>query len=503
MKRLSLLAMGVWLCLMGASAYTNPILPYDYSDPDVCRVGDDYYMTSSSFNCIPGLQILHSTDLVHWTLTDAALPDYVPGTEDEPTPQYGGGVWAPSIRYHEGRFYIYYGDPDRGIYCVRSEETKSLPCRWEKAVLVKKGKGLIDPCPLWSEDGRCYLVHAFAGSRAGFKSALAVCELSADGLTTLTESRIVFDGHPDNPTCEGPKFYFRNGYYYIFCPAGGVSTGWQLAMRSKTPYGPYQAKRVLEQGGSDINAPHQGAWVTSEPKKTDMGEISDWFFHFQDVGVAGRIVHLQPMRWADDWPVMGKAGEPVSQCKIQGTADNKTAAGEAGISPVWRDEFDTNQLALSWQWSGNARPEFAFCNAAESRLRLFTYPADSIDMAQNLLLQKIPAGRAFTVTAKVRFTPNAKTVKYERGGLIVAGRRCFTLDAPADGQWVWLRVEVSKTQEGRFYISRDGKTYAATGASFQAVEGQWIGAKVGLFSTRKPVKINDSGYMDVDYFEIH
>ena len=503
MKRFSLLAVGLWLCLTGASAYTNPILPYDYSDPDVCRVGDDYYMTSSSFNCIPGLQILHSTDLVHWTLTDAALPDYVPGTEDEPTPQYGGGVWAPSIRYHEGRFYIYYGDPDRGIYCVRSEASKTLPCRWEKAVLVKKGKGLIDPCPLWSADGRCYLVHAFAGSRAGFKSALAVCELSADGLTTLTESRIVFDGHPDNPTCEGPKFYFRNGYYYIFCPAGGVSTGWQLAMRSRSPYGPYQAKRVLEQGGSDINAPHQGAWVTSEPKKTDMGEVSDWFFHFQDVGIAGRIVHLQPMRWADDWPVMGKAGEPVSRCEIRGTADNEVAAGEPGISQVWRDEFDANRLALGWQWSGNARPEFAFCNAAASRLRLFTSPADSVDMAQNLLLQKIPAGRAFTATAKVRFTPNAKTAKYERAGLIVAGRRCFTLDAPADGEWVWLRVEVSKTQECRFYISRDGKTYAATGASFQAVEGEWIGAKVGLFCTRKPVRINDSGYMDIDYFEIH
>ena len=345
MKR-RFLSLCVALCFCaGVWAYTNPILPYDYSDPDVCRVGNGYYMTSSSFNCVPGLQILHSADLIHWNLIDAALPDYVPGTEDEITPQYGGGVWAPSIRYHNGRFYIYYGDPDRGIYCVRSEETATLPCRWEQAVLVKHGKGLIDPCPLWDNDGRVYLVHAFAGSRAGFKSALAVCELSSDGLSVLTESRLVFDGHPDNPTCEGPKFYKRNNYYYIFCPAGGVSTGWQLVMRSRSPYGPYEAKRVLEQGLTDINAPHQGAWVTSEPIPTDLGTFTDWFFHFQDVGVAGRIVHLQPMCWVNDWPVMGNNGEPVRECNLLKEKQTSVQT-ESGIAPVWRDDFDSNTFSL-------------------------------------------------------------------------------------------------------------------------------------------------------------
>lgn len=496
------LSLCVALCFCaGVWAYTNPILPYDYSDPDVCRAGNGYYMTSSSFNCIPGLQILHSADLIHWNLIDAALPDYVPGTEDEITPQYGGGVWAPSIRYHNGRFYIYYGDPDRGIYCVRSEETATLPCRWEQAVLVKHGKGLIDPCPLSDNDGRVYLVHAFAGSRAGFKSALAVCELSSDGLSVLMESRLVFDGHPDNQTCEGPKFYKRNNYYYIFCPAGGVSTGWQLVMRSRSPYGPYEAKRVLEQGLTDINAPHQGAWVTSEPIPTDLGTFTDWFFHFQDVGVAGRIVHLQPMCWVNDWPVMGNNGEPVRECNLLKEKQTSVQT-ESGIAPAWRDDFDSNTFSFSWQWSGNYRPQYAFCNASQSLLRLFSYPADSISVAPNLFLQKIPAERTFTATAKVRFTPNKKTAQYERAGLIVAGRKCFMLDAPADSNWVWLRVEMTAKQEGRFYLSRDGKTYMPVGMPFQAVEGEWIGAKIGLYCSRRPVKINDSGYLDVDYFEI-
>ena len=185
-------------------------------------------MTYSTFACILGLQILQSRDGIAWDIADAALPDTVPGYGHLDACPAGCGVWAPSIRYHKGRFYIYYGDPDIGIFCIRSEKTKTIPCRWEPAVLVKKGRGLIDPCPLWDNDGRCYLVHAFAGSRAGFKSALAICELAEDGLSVIREDQLVFDGHPDNPTCEGPKFHKRNGYYYIFCPAGGVKTGWQL-----------------------------------------------------------------------------------------------------------------------------------------------------------------------------------------------------------------------------------------------------------------------------------
>lgn len=480
--------------MLHAGAYTNPVLPYDYSDPDVCQAGEDYYMTSSSFNCIPGLQILHSRDLVHWRFVDAALRWRVPGTEQaaSDSPEYGCGVWAPSIRFHKGRFYIYYGDPDRGVYCVRSQVTsgavEAFPLEWEEAVLVKPGKGFIDACPLWDEDGRVYLVHALAGSRAGLKSVLMVCELTADGLACKTESRIIFDGHPDHPTSEGPKFYKRNGYYYIMHPAGGVATGWQVCLRSRSPYGPYETKVVLAQGKTDVNGPHQGAWV------------GDWFLHFQDVGVAGRIVHLQPLRWQDDWPVMGNEGEPVSQGNVPDKA--VSTIGENANPRLFREEFSTTDLPLSWQWSGNYDARYGFCNAAQSMLRLFSYPCDSIPASPSLLLQKIPANRAFTVTAKVRFTPLKKITGHERAGLIVAGRQSYMLDAPANGEWTWLRVTVSQNHDCQFYTSTDGKTYIAVGKPFRAVEGVWIGAKVGLYCTRDRVKINDSGYMDVDWFEI-
>ena len=243
----------VWVSDQGDGTYKNPVLYADYSDPDACRVGDDYYLTSSSFGCLPGLQILHSKDLVNWSIIGAALPYAVPPINDN-SPQHGNRVWAPSIRYHNGEFYIFWGDPDQGVYMVKSSRAEGP---WSEPVLVKSGKGIIDTTPLWDDDGRVYMVHAYAGSRAGLKSVIAICELNAEATQAITQSRIIFDGHEAHETCEGPKFYKRNGYYYIFHPAGGVATGWQVVLRSKNIYGPYEWKTVLTQGETKINGPHQ------------------------------------------------------------------------------------------------------------------------------------------------------------------------------------------------------------------------------------------------------
>ncbi len=274
----------VWVSDQGDGTYKNPIIYADYSDPDVVRVGDDFYMTASSFNAVPGLPILHSKDLVNWDLIGHALPRQYP-LDHFSKAQHGNGVWAPSIRYHEGEFYIYYGDPDFGIYMLKAKDPKG---QWSIPHLVKEGKGLIDPSPLWDEDGKAYLVHAYAGSRAGIKSILVVSEMSPCGTHLLNEGKIVFDGHEGYETIEGPKFYKHNGYYYIFAPAGGVTEGWQEVLRSKNVYGPYENKTVMHQGKTDINGPHQGGWV-----QTQTGE--DWFIHFQDRIEYGRITHLNPM----------------------------------------------------------------------------------------------------------------------------------------------------------------------------------------------------------------
>jgi len=133
-------------------------------------------------------------------------------------PRHGNGAWAPAIRYHNGEFYIYYPDPDYGIYVVKA---KNPAGPWSAPLLIKDAKGWIDPCPLWDDDGKAYLVNALAGSRAAMKSMLIVSRMSPDGARLLDGGALVFEGHAEDPTVEGPKFYKRNGYYYILRqPAG-------------------------------------------------------------------------------------------------------------------------------------------------------------------------------------------------------------------------------------------------------------------------------------------
>lgn len=527
----------VWVSDQGNGTYKNPVLYADYSDPDVCRVGDDYYMTSSSFNCVPGLQILHSKDMINWSFIGAAIPVAIPPVSDT-KPEHGNRVWAPSIRYHNGEFYIFWGDPDQGVFMVKTKDPKG---RWEDPVLVKPAKGIIDTTPLWDDDGRVYLVHAYAGSRAQLKSVLAICELNADATKAITPSRIVFDGHEGQGTCEGPKFYKRKGYYYIFHPAGGVPTGFQVVQRSKNVYGPYENKIVLAQGNSPVNGPHQGAWVD-----TPTGE--DWFFHFQDVGAYGRVMHLQPMKWVNDWPVIGidkdgdGCGEPVLTYKKPNVGKTYPIC-----TPAESDEFDGYTLGLQWQWEGNYNEKWMYCAGDKGFLRLYSYPVDkdykNLRDVSNLLLQKTTAPEQ-TVSTKITFKPIDK-YKGERTGLMVMGMDYAGLivENTADGL-VLSQVECKKADNGtpetvndkvalkgntfylkariyntgqkigksegghdqlikcQFSYSTNGKKYTPLGKEFQVREGKWIGAKYGVFCTRPNIVTNDGGWADVDWVHV-
>ena len=518
----------VWVSDVGNGTYRNPVLNADYSDPDACRAGDDYYLVSSSFDAIPGLPILHSRDLVNWTLIGHALKRQPPFDHFEKT-QHGNGVWAPAIRYQKGEFYIYYPDPDFGIYVTKA---KNPAGPWSEPVLVEGGKGLIDPCPLWDDTGQVYLVHGWAGSRAGIKSIITVKKLNADGTKVIDEGAIVYDGHETDPTIEGPKIYKRNGYYYIFAPAGGVPTGWQLVLRSKSIYGPYERKVVMDQGKSPINGPHQGAWVDTKPLNGKPGE--DWFLHFQDKEAYGRVVHLQPMKWVNDWPVIGVdtngdgKGEPVLTYKKPAVATK----GYPIATPPESDEFNSTTLGLQWQWQANPKGIW-HTTSQQGFLRLYAYkapdePKNAWDVP-NLLLQKFPA-ETFMATTKLTFKPNPK-LENEKAGLIILGMSYanLALKSSKDGlalvygvckkasegkpeeetvltrisgnTAVYLRVQVSKNAMCQFSYSLDGQKFTKAGDGFQAEVGRWIGAKMGIFCTRT-TQTNDSGYVDFDWFRV-
>ena len=522
----------VWVSDEGNGMYRNPVLHADYSDPDVCAVGEDYFLTASSFNCTPGLPILHSKDLVNWKIVNYALKKVEP-VEYYNEPRHGKGVWAPSIRFHEGMYYIYWGDPDFGIFMVKTRDPYG---EWDAPVLVKAGKGMIDPCPLWDDDGRVYLAHAWAGSRAKFNSVLTVCELNKEGTAVISDPVLVFDGNDGvNHTIEGAKFYKRNGFYYLFAPAGGVVSGWQLVMRSKDVYGPYEARIVMAQGKTDINGPHQGGWVD-----TPAGE--SWFLHFQDKGAYGRVLHLNPMKWINDWPVIGVdkdgdgCGDPVSRYRKPKT--DKTYPIE---TPVESDEFDTRKLGLQWEWHANYQDVFGFTtNMGYARIygHELSPHFKNFWEVPNLLMQKFPA-EEFTATAKLKVSAKDDG---QLSGLIIMGwdyswigvekqgekfllKQAVCKDAeqgnleqvstlavlepsrkfeaglfPNYEREIYIRVHVDKGAYCRFSYSLDGKKFTEAGTLFKARQGKWIGAKVGMFSVTPHGK--ERGWLDVDWFRV-
>jgi beta-xylosidase len=517
-----------WIADHGDGTFANPILCADYPDPDVIRDGADFFMVVSSFHCTPGLPILHSRDLVNWTIVNHAV-------ENLPHPRFesvqpGCGVWAPSIRKHLGRFWIFFSMPDEGIYCTTADHPTAA---WSAPHLLQEGKGLIDPCPLWDDDGNAYLVHAYAESRAGLKHKLRIRPMAPDGSRLLGNGRVVFDDPRNHPTVEGPKFLKRNGYYFILAPAGGVENGWQLALRSRHIFGPYEEKIILEQGATSINGPHQGALVD-----TPAGQW--WFFHFQDAKPYGRVLHLQPARWEDDWPLVGidqdgnGVGEPVASHPnpiIVDEVRSEPTRGDDALDQIapqamlqTSDDFDQRPLAGSlgpqWHWNANHHRNWFSLTARPGWLRLFAQPAartaattpgEPLDLIHvpSVLLQKFPA-RAFAAQSRLDFHP--PTANYA-AGLAVLGKQYAALILRAADDHVQasepmqlacvvngrveavatvpaapliLAIHVADGGACSFSYQVQGDAPRTLPVQFQAVEGVWVGAKIGIFAIQLP-----------------
>ncbi|WP_405737262.1 glycoside hydrolase 43 family protein [Streptomyces sp. NBC_01537] len=485
-----------WTADLGDGTYRNPVLNADWSDPDVIRVGDDYYLTASSFGRVPGLPVLHSRDLVNWRIIGHAL-DRLEPAEAFAVPRHDCGVWAPAIRHHDDRFWIFWGDPDTGVFQVNAPDPRGP---WTRPHLLKAGKGLIDPCPLWDEeDGSAYLVHAWAKSRSGVKNRLTGHRMSADGLELLDEGRIIVDADriPGWFTLEGPKLHRHDGWFWILAPAGGVETGWQGAFRSRDFFGPYQESVVLEQGRTQVNGPHQGAWV-----RTAQGE--DWFLHFQHRGAYGRVVHLQPLRWdGDGLPVAGEGGEPVLvHTKPKGEPQRVEA-------PATDDDFPGGRFGLQWSWTANPLPGWTTAHAGDG-LRLTcvrTEEAHDLRRLPNALVQRLPA-ETFTVTVELALdstVPGAKAglavlgdafswIGLEQGpdGVSLVHRYAESVaeaerDAaharPVPGGRARLRIDVTPGARCRFsaFTGEDGSR--PSGPVFAATPWRWVGAQLALFAT--------------------
>ncbi|MDZ5077238.1 glycoside hydrolase 43 family protein [Nesterenkonia sp. HG001] len=485
------------------ATYSNPILDADWPDPDAIRVGEDYWMVASSFNRAPGLPVLHSRDLVNWEHVTNALPA-VPPAPHFAAPRHGQGVWAPSLRHHDGVFHIVHPDPDHGIFVTSATDPRGP---WSTPHLLLEGRGLIDPCPVWHEDGSAHLVFGWARSRAGVKNRISLVEVDPQLRGPLDDARVIIDGDaiPDCTTLEGPKIYRRDGWHWIFAPAGGVATGWQYVFRSRNIAGPYEHRIVLEQHDSDINGPHQGAWVT-----TPQGE--DWFLHFQDRGPFGRVVHLQPMRWGDDgWPRLGEpvdeiSGRPVRRHTLPHPPSSTGAASGAPPQrePSRSDEFRSTVLAPRWHWQANPQPHWLHVRG-DGTVDLAALPVSTEDLRQHgaVLGQQLP-GRASRWTTRLHLTG---AVPGAQAGLTVLGSSYawIGLEQRPDGTWLICRTgddagenvvheePVSSAVELSMAHDDDARAtfrwrhhpqddWHDVSPSFTATKGRWIGSEVGLFA---------------------
>jgi beta-xylosidase len=500
-----------WVPDLGNGRYKNPVIYADYSDPDVIRVKDDFYMVASSFNCMPGIPVLQSRDLVNWKIIGHVY-DMLP-FEKYNKPAHGQGSWAPSIRYHNGLFYVHFCTPHEGLFMATATDPAG-PWELNHVVDVEMWE---DPCPLWDDDGNAYLVRSKLGG-----AILYLHRMSEDGTKLLDNGTVIFHNEDEQPTIEGPKFLKKDGYYYIFAPAGGVRQGWQAVLRSDSIYGPYESKVVLHNGNTGINGPHQGGIV--DTKSGDW-----WFLHFQDMRAYGRIVHLQPVVWEDGWPLIGidingdSIGEPVAEY----IKPDISRQYEITV-PQTTDEFDSGQLALQWQWHANPGDNWYSLTDNPGHIRLYAVQNISqqgnLWFVPNLLMQKFPAP-TFDVTTKIIFYPENMN---EKSGLAVMGKEwaCIVMEKTAHGLQIgmykgeynrhndisqnvdsvdiqnnscYLKVHVDTNAVCSFYYSTDGINYISIGEKFSAGEGIWIGAKIGLFCIN-PNITESKGYADFDWF---
>jgi beta-xylosidase len=478
----------------GNGTFINPVLNADYSDPDIIRVENKYYMVCSEFHYI-GMTIQESDDMVNWKII-GRIYDRIDRPTYDNMEAYGSGSWAPSIRYHDGKFYVYFCTPDDGLFVTTAKNPEGP---WEPLYCMVNTAGWEDPCPFWDDNGEAYLGRSKVGA-----GPIIIHRMSKDGKTILDEGITVYEGK----IAEGTKIHKLNGYYYFSIPEGGVTTGWQTVLRSKNIYGPYEKRIVLEQGATDINGPHQGALVEALD-----GEW--WFYHFQMVRGIGRVMHLQPVFWQDEWPVIGVdinrngIGEPVYVWRKPNIEKSHPIA-----LPQASDEFTSSELGLQWQWNHNPVNNRWSLSKRSGWLSLEALQAPNLKTARNTLTQKIMGNcgeaivqmdasdmksgqKAGLVSMSNIF--NAVGVVNKQGKLAIFfnkdGKENVEINISEKVVNFKLNINIFN-REGHFTYSLDDENYTPIGSSFKLTWRDWKGSRIGLFSYNE---LTDGGIATFNY----
>ena len=494
----------------GNGSYANPVLPADYSDIDAIRVGSDYYAISSTFQFSPGVVVLHSKDLVNWEIAGHVVSNLnaiSPQLNWDKMNRYGKGIWAGSIRYHDGKYWVYFGTPDEGFFMSTA---KNAAGPWQPLYHLWNTTGWDDCCPFWDDDGQAYFVATnFAD---GYKIHLFKMNKNGKEIFFTSDSVI----HQSDGS-EANKLYKINGLYYHFFSE--VKKEGRVAMmeRSKNIYGPYHIKQLNHVNPLINKEPNQGGLL-----QTNTG--SWWFFTHQGTGSwEGRAACLLPVTWINGWPVIGKAGADKIGNMIW--KHKKPVPTFTKINAQMSDEFNNDLLAPQWEW--NYQPQDKMWSLVEHknflRLHAFT-PAKLIDTADkrpvflragNTLTQRSMRTANNEVIVKINignmangeyagvchFSENYSTwgIKQNNGNrmLVLNNNEQETEEAKITQDDIWLKSSWDWNGESHYSYSLDGKKFTPIGGTYQLTWGFYRGDRIGLFNYNT---ISGTGYIDADWF---
>lgn len=479
----------------GDGTFTNPVIWGDYPDVDMIRVGEDYYMICSTFCLTPGIPISHSKDLVNWEIIGYAYDRLIGNNVYDMAggkTRYNGGSWAPCIRYHKGKFYIFYYD-NLGYFVTNVSNRPEGP--YKQTLLYCH---LYDPSVLFDDDGKVYVVHG--------QNVIYVTEVSEDFTKVISPAKTVFSSFTG--AWEGSHIYKRDDYYYI-CNTAGGTPGREYILRSKNIYGPYEVRELVN---TDANLSgcglHQGGFI-------DLHNGDSWFFMFQDRVPAGRVPWLFPIKWEEGWPVLPSFENYGRIAPTQRKPFPK--ANVLGLPFERGDEFSSDRLDLHWQWSHN--PDNSKWSLAERRgyLRLHAMQADSWENARNTLVRRFIGPEMTAVTSLdisalkdgdvaglcVWNKPYSYIgISKQEGKQYLVwtdnGQNIKKSEINIDKN-IYFRVTGDNSSIARFEYSRDEKNWFRYGEDFRMeFSGKtYLGNRFGLYCFH--TGDGEKGYADFDY----
>lgn len=487
----------------GDGTYRNPVLPGDYSDIDCIRVGSDYYAITSTFQYSPGMAVLHSKDLVNWTIIGHVVSDVTqigPELNWDRMNRYARGIWAGAIRHHAGKFWVYFGAPDEG-YFMSTAPHPSGP--WEPLHRMTDEPGWNDCCPFWDDDGQGYFVATHF--KDGYKTWLY--RLTPDGRDLIHESRILIN---EGAGREASKLLKVGDTYYHFFSEVANGGRHVMMQRAKSITGPYSERRQLSHTQREFNEPNQGGIV-----QTETGE---WYFftHHGTGAWEGRSASLLPVTWVDGWPILGAVGDDGLGRMVWG--GTIPVPGQPIVRPQSSDSFEAGHLGLQWSWNYQPRAEKWSLSERPGHLRLHAYKPlrpDDLKAAGNTLTQR-----------SMRTPRNVATLALDLAGLAdgqVAGlchyssststfgvRRMsgvtridqstngvFTNGPVIETNRLWLRSSWGLDGRSQYSYSIDGVTFTPFGEPYALAWGDYRGDRIGIFTYNNQA---EAGYIDCESF---